>query len=170
MRKMETIPSPFSLMSKWGQLRWLEGCRLWRGTWLVNWTGSWLVVASRVMDPWTAAVQHSWWSLSGWCLMISPQRNTTALKTTTREFPEIPALLLHPSQQAIRAKVIGFGNVMTPVVKVINSIRSNRNNPGYSRLLEELKSAECGDLLQHTESMSLHGTRMRCGVFFVSFG
>lgn len=55
MRKMETIPSPFSLMSKWGQLRWLEGCRLWRGTWLVNWTGSWLVVASRAMGPCSTA-------------------------------------------------------------------------------------------------------------------
>lgn len=70
-------------------------------------------------------------------------------QSTTREFPR---KYLHyyciRHQQAIRAKVIGFGHVMTPVVKVINSIRPNRNNPGYSRLLEEL---ECGDLLQHTE-------------------
>lgn len=48
-------------------------------------------------------------------------------------------------QQATWAKVIGFGHVMTPGVKVLYSIGSDWNNTGCNtRLLEEL-SAECGD-------------------------
>ncbi|KAL4006310.1 vacuolar protein sorting-associated protein 33B [Sarotherodon galilaeus] len=54
-------------------------------------------------------------------------------------------------QQALCAKVIGFEHVMTPVVKIINSIRSRaKQHRTFKVLLEEL-SAEYGDLLLHTE-------------------
>ncbi|KAL3993501.1 polymeric immunoglobulin receptor [Sarotherodon galilaeus] len=54
-------------------------------------------------------------------------------------------------QQALCTKVIGFEHVMTPVVKIINSIRSRaKQHRTFKVLLEEL-SAEYGDLLLHTE-------------------
>ena len=54
-------------------------------------------------------------------------------------------------QQALCAKVIGFEHVMTPVVKIINSIRSRaKQHRTFKVLLEEL-STEYGDLLLHTE-------------------
>ena len=54
-------------------------------------------------------------------------------------------------QQSLCAKVIGFEHVMTPVVKIINSIRSKaKQHRNFKVLLEEL-SAEYGDLLLHTE-------------------
>lgn len=54
-------------------------------------------------------------------------------------------------QQAICAKVTGFEHVMTPVVKIINGIRSKaKQHRTFKVLLEEL-SAEYGDLLLHTE-------------------
>ncbi|KAJ8352144.1 hypothetical protein SKAU_G00236200 [Synaphobranchus kaupii] len=52
---------------------------------------------------------------------------------------------------AICAKVTGFDHVMTPVVKIINSIRAKaKQHRTFKVLLEEL-SAEYGDLLLHTE-------------------
>ena len=54
-------------------------------------------------------------------------------------------------QQALCAKVTGFNHVMTPVVKIINSIRSKaKQHRTFKVLLEEL-SAEYGYLLLHTE-------------------
>lgn len=54
-------------------------------------------------------------------------------------------------QQAICAKVTGFEQVMTPVVKILNAIRSNaKQHRTFKKLLKEL-SAEYGDLLLHTE-------------------
>jgi len=54
-------------------------------------------------------------------------------------------------QQALCAKVTGFDHVMTPVVKIINGIRSKaKQHRTFKVLLEEL-SAEYGDLLLHTE-------------------
>lgn len=54
-------------------------------------------------------------------------------------------------QQAICAKVTGFEHVMTPVVKIINGIRSKaKQHRTFKVLLEEL-SAEYGGLLLHTE-------------------
>ncbi|QQP40840.1 Uncharacterized protein FKW44_015026 [Caligus rogercresseyi] len=54
-------------------------------------------------------------------------------------------------QQALCAKVIGFEHVMTPVVRIINSIRSKaKQHRSFKVLLEEL-SAEYRDLLLHTD-------------------
>ncbi|KAI7790228.1 hypothetical protein IRJ41_001037 [Triplophysa rosa] len=54
-------------------------------------------------------------------------------------------------QQALCAKVIGFGHVMTPVVKIINDIRSKAKQHRIFKVLLEEMSAEYGDLLLHTE-------------------
>ncbi|KAI4896999.1 hypothetical protein NFI96_008864 [Prochilodus magdalenae] len=68
--------------------------------------------------------------------------------------PEFPNFLQYHCiihQQALCAKVICFEHVMTPVVKIINSIRSRaKQHRTFKVLLEEL-SAEYGDLLPHTE-------------------
>ncbi|XP_063730588.1 general transcription factor II-I repeat domain-containing protein 2A-like [Eleginops maclovinus] len=54
-------------------------------------------------------------------------------------------------QQALCAKVIGFEHVMTPVVRIINSIRSKaKQHRSFKVMLAEL-SAEYGDLLLHTD-------------------
>lgn len=54
-------------------------------------------------------------------------------------------------QQALCAKVIGFEHVMTPVVKIINNIRSKAKQYRIFKVLLEEMSAEYGDLLLHTE-------------------
>ncbi|XP_070402531.1 general transcription factor II-I repeat domain-containing protein 2-like [Nothobranchius furzeri] len=54
-------------------------------------------------------------------------------------------------QQAICSKVTGFEHVMTPVVKIINSIHSKAKQHRIFKLLLEELSAEYGDLLLHTE-------------------
>ncbi|XP_070408070.1 general transcription factor II-I repeat domain-containing protein 2-like [Nothobranchius furzeri] len=54
-------------------------------------------------------------------------------------------------QQAICSKVTGFEHVMTPVVKIINSIRSKAKQHRIFKVLLEELSAEYGDLLLHTE-------------------
>ncbi|XP_054644458.1 general transcription factor II-I repeat domain-containing protein 2-like isoform X1 [Dunckerocampus dactyliophorus] len=54
-------------------------------------------------------------------------------------------------QQSLCAKVIGFEHVMTPVVKIINSIRSKAKQHRIFKVLLEELSAEYGDLLLHTE-------------------
>lgn len=54
-------------------------------------------------------------------------------------------------QQALCVKVIGFGHVMTPVVKIINSMRSKVKQHRIFKVLLEERSAEYGDLLLHTE-------------------
>ena len=68
--------------------------------------------------------------------------------------PDFPPFLHYHCiihQQAICAKVTGFDHVMTPVVKIINSIRAKaKQHRTFKVLLEEL-SAEYGDLLLHTE-------------------
>ncbi|CAI5638895.1 unnamed protein product [Oreochromis niloticus] len=67
------------------------------------------------------------------------------------EFPNFMHYHCIIHQQALCAKVIGFEHVMTPVVKIINSIRSRaKQHRTFKVLLEEL-SAEYGDLLLHTE-------------------
>uniref|UniRef100_A0A1A8L2L2 Uncharacterized protein n=1 Tax=Nothobranchius pienaari TaxID=704102 RepID=A0A1A8L2L2_9TELE len=53
-------------------------------------------------------------------------------------------------QQAICSKVTGFERVMTPVVKIINSIRSKAKQHRIFKVLLEELSAEYGDLLLHT--------------------
>lgn len=66
------------------------------------------------------------------------------------EFPNFMHYHCIIHQQALCAEVIGFGHVMTPVVKIINSIRSRaKQHRTFKVLLEEL-SAEYGDLLLHT--------------------
>jgi len=75
MRRLVPMPSPFSLMSNWGQVRWLEECQLYPKTWPSNWTGIWQSaggLASSSTSLWTARVQLSWWCLSRWCSMIFP--------------------------------------------------------------------------------------------------
>ena len=68
--------------------------------------------------------------------------------------PDFPKFLHYHCiihQQALCAKVTGFEHVMTPVVKIINGIRSKpKQHRIFKVLLEEL-SAEYGDLLLHTE-------------------
>ncbi|CAI5682820.1 unnamed protein product [Oreochromis niloticus] len=67
------------------------------------------------------------------------------------EFPNFMHYHCIIHQQALCAKVIGFEHVMTPVLKIINSIRSRaKQHRTFKVLLEEL-SAEYGDLLLHTE-------------------
>ncbi|KAJ8280743.1 hypothetical protein GJAV_G00058480 [Gymnothorax javanicus] len=68
--------------------------------------------------------------------------------------PDFPKFLHYHCiihQQALCAKVIGFGHVMTPVVKIINSIRSKAKQHRIFKVLLEEMSAEYGDLLLHTE-------------------
>ena len=71
-----------------------------------------------------------------------------------RNDPDFPTFLHYHCiihQQAICAKVTGFDHVMTPVVRIINSIRSKaKQHRMFKMLLDEL-SAEYGDLLLHTE-------------------
>uniref|UniRef100_UPI003AAD8DF6 general transcription factor II-I repeat domain-containing protein 2-like n=1 Tax=Centroberyx gerrardi TaxID=166262 RepID=UPI003AAD8DF6 len=68
--------------------------------------------------------------------------------------PDFPKFLHYHCiihQQAICAKVMGFDHIMTPVIKIINSIRAKaKQHRSFKVLLEEL-SAEYGDLLLHTE-------------------
>lgn len=54
-------------------------------------------------------------------------------------------------QQALCAKVIGFEHVMTPVVKIINSIRSRAKQHRIFKVLLEELSIEYSDLLIHTD-------------------
>ncbi|KAK0154682.1 General transcription factor II-I repeat domain-containing protein 2 [Merluccius polli] len=71
-----------------------------------------------------------------------------------RRDPDFPRFLNYHCiihQQAICAKVMGFDHVMTPVVKIVNSIRSKATQHRSFKLLLEELSAEYGDLLLHTE-------------------
>ena len=68
--------------------------------------------------------------------------------------PDFPKFLHYHCiihQQALCAKVIGFGHVMTPVVKIINNIRSKAKQHRIFKVLLQEMSAEYGDLLLHTE-------------------
>lgn len=68
--------------------------------------------------------------------------------------PDFPKFLHYHCiihQQALCAKVIGFGHVMTPVVKIINSIRSKAKQHRIFKVLLEEMSDEYGDLLLHTQ-------------------
>lgn len=68
--------------------------------------------------------------------------------------PDFPAFLNYHCiihQQAICSKVMCFNHVMTPVVWIINSIRSkSKQHRCFKLFLDEL-SAEYGDVLFHTE-------------------
>ncbi|KAK0131346.1 Protein ZBED8 [Merluccius polli] len=68
--------------------------------------------------------------------------------------PDFPKFLNYHCiihQQAICSKVMGFDHVMTPVVKIINSIRAKaKQHRHFKQFLEEC-SAEYGNLLLHTE-------------------
>ena len=72
-------------------------------------------------------------------------------------------------QQAICGKVTGFDHVMTPVVRIINSIRSKaKQHRMFKMLLVEL-SAEYGDLLLHTEIRWLsRGRILKCFFLLLS--
>ena len=80
-----------------------------------------------------------------------------------RNDPDFPTFLHYHCiihQQAICAKVTGFDHVMTPVVRIINSIRSKaKQHRMFKMLLDEL-SAEYGDLLLHTEKRWLSRGRI----------
>uniref|UniRef100_A0A1A7ZIQ2 Uncharacterized protein n=1 Tax=Nothobranchius furzeri TaxID=105023 RepID=A0A1A7ZIQ2_NOTFU len=69
-------------------------------------------------------------------------------------------------QQAICSKVTGFERVMTPVVKIINSIRSKAKQHRIFKVLLEELSAEYGDLLQKSDGSAGDGF---CNVFFFHF-
>uniref|UniRef100_A0AAR2LN01 DUF4371 domain-containing protein n=1 Tax=Pygocentrus nattereri TaxID=42514 RepID=A0AAR2LN01_PYGNA len=68
--------------------------------------------------------------------------------------PDFPKFLHYHCiihQQALCAKVIGFGHVMTPFLKIINNIHSKAKQHRIFKVLLEEMSAEYGDLLLHTE-------------------
>ncbi|KAM9726312.1 general transcription factor II-I repeat domain-containing protein 2B-like [Menidia menidia] len=68
--------------------------------------------------------------------------------------PDFPKILHYHCiihQQSLCAKVIGFGHVMTPVVKIINNIRSHAKQHRTFKVLLEEMSSEYADLLLHTE-------------------
>lgn len=71
-----------------------------------------------------------------------------------RNDPDFPTFLHYHCiihQQAICAKVTGFDHVITPVVRILNSIRAKaKQHRMFKMLLDEL-SAESGDLILHTE-------------------
>uniref|UniRef100_A0A8C6PIG0 SPIN-DOC-like zinc-finger domain-containing protein n=1 Tax=Nothobranchius furzeri TaxID=105023 RepID=A0A8C6PIG0_NOTFU len=69
-------------------------------------------------------------------------------------------------QQAICSKVTGFEHVMTPVVKIINSIRSKAKQHRMFTVLLEEPSAEYSDLLLHTEIRWLSRGRVLQRFFF----
>uniref|UniRef100_A0A8C6L134 DUF4371 domain-containing protein n=1 Tax=Nothobranchius furzeri TaxID=105023 RepID=A0A8C6L134_NOTFU len=69
-------------------------------------------------------------------------------------------------QQAICSKVTGFEHVMTPVVKIINSIRSKAKQHRIFKVLLEELSAEYGDLLLHTEIRWLSRRRVLQHFYF----
>lgn len=58
----------------------------WPSSWTVIWRGAGGSVSS-VTSRWTAAVLRSWWSLSGWCLMISPQKKNFWHYCPERQLP-----------------------------------------------------------------------------------
>ncbi|KAK0142715.1 General transcription factor II-I repeat domain-containing protein 2A [Merluccius polli] len=71
-----------------------------------------------------------------------------------RADPDFPKFLNYHCiihQQAICAKVMGFDHVMTPVIRIINSIRAKAKQHRIFKLFLEECSAEYGDLLLHTE-------------------
>ena len=74
--------------------------------------------------------------------------------TQCRNDPDFPTFLHYHCiihQQAICPKVTGLDHVMTPIVRIINSIRSKaKQHRMFKMLLDEL-SAEYGDLLLYTE-------------------
>lgn len=97
-----------------GQVRWWEEFRLCPGTWPSSWTGTWWGAGgleSSATSPWTTAVQRSWWSSSGWCLMISPQKKNFHHELyqeqtqnmlhwcTSARLPQSCSLKLHPRLQ-----------------------------------------------------------------------
>ncbi|XP_069077106.1 general transcription factor II-I repeat domain-containing protein 2-like [Pleurodeles waltl] len=67
--------------------------------------------------------------------------------------PDFPPLLNYHCiihQQEVCAKVMGFDHVMTPVVKIINSIWAKAKQHRSFKLFVEEISAEYGDFLLHT--------------------
>lgn len=65
--------------------------------------------------------------------------------------------------QVLCAQVVAFGHVMTPIVKIINRIRSrDKQHRTFKVLLKEL-SADCGDLLLNPEIRQLsRGRTLLC--------
>ncbi|KAF7643534.1 hypothetical protein LDENG_00237660 [Lucifuga dentata] len=62
------------------------------------------------------------------------------------DFPKFLRYYCITHQQAMRAKTMGFDHIMTPVIKIINSIHAKaKQHRSFQALLEEL-SAEYGDL------------------------
>ncbi|KAK3527063.1 hypothetical protein QTP86_008646 [Hemibagrus guttatus] len=83
--------------------------------------------------------------------MIGRQTGFIAHCKADPDFPKFLHYHCIIHQQALCAKVIGFGHVMTPVVKIINNIRSKAKQHRIFKVLLEEMSAEYGDLLLHTE-------------------
>ncbi|KAK3569596.1 hypothetical protein QTP86_002532 [Hemibagrus guttatus] len=83
--------------------------------------------------------------------MIGRQTGFIAHCKADPDFPKFLHYHCIIHQQTLCAKVIGFGHVMTPVVKIINNIRSKAKQHRIFKVLLEEMSAEYGDLLLHTE-------------------
>ncbi|KAK3525004.1 hypothetical protein QTP86_012879 [Hemibagrus guttatus] len=83
--------------------------------------------------------------------MIGRQTGFIAHCKADPDFPKFLHYHCIIHQQALCAKVIGFGHVMTPKVKIINNIRSKAKQHRIFKVLLEEMSAEYGDLLLHTE-------------------
>jgi len=83
--------------------------------------------------------------------MICRQTGFIAHCTGDTEFPNILHCHCIIHQQALCTNVISFEHVMTPVVKIINSICSRAKQHRTSKALLEELSTEYGDLLLHTE-------------------
>lgn len=89
------------------------------------------------------------WNLTGLLLWSADiQVSSLTVKLTQTKCMHYHCVI---QQQALCAKVIGFGPGMTPIEKIINNIRSEAKQRRIFKVLLEEMSAEYGDLLLHRE-------------------
>ena len=92
--------------------------------------------------------------------MIGRHTGFIALCKGDPDFPNFLHYHCIIHEQALCAKVIGFEHVMTPVVKIISSIRSKAKQHRTFKVLLEEMSAEYGELLLDTEIRLLSRRRV----------
>ena len=88
-------------------------------------------------------------------LTLLPVKNMTM---SDPDFPINYQCIIH--QQAIYSKVLGFDHVITPVVKIMNSIRAKAQQHRSFKLFLEESSAENENLLLNTEIRRLSRSKM----------